>query len=464
MLTKITAVYVLWLSLIFNFAHAQNDLPSASQSGNYKSLPRHEINTLNVKLQRAMTLYYDNQFILALPLLQDIAKKLDTIDVLFWLGRAASQSQKPDIAINSFKKILSRDPSLLTVRLELAIAYIQNGQDILANEALDLIQNTNPAESIQLAVKKIKASILPPPSRWLFSANTSLGMEYDDNINIGPNDDTITLPGGNGFLTADNVLRGWLLKSIVNTNLAYQFQNMPNFVWRSRLNFLHHEYQDSPRDDFNYTRIDLNSGFEYYATQFRIRLPFGFVNQRFSNEELSRIFYLTPDFEYALNSHLKLDVSYRFELESFDEQANKAQDNTSHTVNISPRFQFNTEHSLQLLSLNTGFAVKEASAERFSYDEWSLAPSYFIRLTSGTELSLLGRYANRRYDSPALLFENSGDRHDKRLSATAVIRQYFQKYYYISASYSYIRNDSNIALFDYTKSLVAVNIGVNITF
>ncbi len=54
-----------------------------------KSLSSTELAKLNLKLRRAMALYYDNSYQLALPLFQQIAASIETQDVLYWLGKTA---------------------------------------------------------------------------------------------------------------------------------------------------------------------------------------------------------------------------------------------------------------------------------------------------------------------------------------------------------------------------------------
>ncbi|MEE9396551.1 MAG: tetratricopeptide repeat protein [Methylococcales bacterium] len=431
-------------------------------SNEYKKLDRKRLEALNVKLREAMALYYDRSYRLALPLLQEIADEVDTIDVLFWLGKTAYKTNRPTLAIEKFNEILERDPSLLAVRVELATAYLQTGDLASAKKELQVLLDSEAPESLNNSAREMIARIDRTDKRWFTSLRASVGTVYDDNINVGPADNNITLPDGGGTLILPGRLRGWLVESKVNGDVLYDFGERDGFVWRSRLNFFHDQYLDSPRGDFNFTRIDVNSGIEYLTREFRAKLPFGFVNQRFADEELTQGFYTAPNIEISLNDNLEILLGYRYDYEHFVADGTDSQDNSTHRVTLGPRTRFDFGGAIHIATLLGGYTVREASAERFSFDEWSIAPTYFARFQTGTEIFLQGRYQNRGYDSPALLFQE--DREDNRYTATAVISQTFYDHFFVSASYTYIRNDSKTPLFDYEKNLVGVNMGVNFRF
>jgi hypothetical protein len=144
--------------------------------------------------------------------------------------------------------------------------------------------------------------------------------------------------------------------------------------------------------------------------------------------------------------------------------ANDAQSNATHTVTFGPRYRLNFGGAEHWITLSGSYGDRDADAERFSYHDWSLGPTYLARFKTGTELYLNARWINRNYDAPATLFDSLGDRKDRYYIARVAVSQTFAKTYFVSASFNYIRDDSSVPLFDYDKIVAGLNFGVNFDF
>lgn len=422
-----------------------------------------EVQALNEKLRRAMALYYDQSYRLALPILEEIAARIDTMDVLYWLGHAAAKSGQPDLAIAQFKTMLERNPDLLGVRVELASAYLQKGDGAAAKAELEKVLAAKPPDTLRSQIEQVVANIQLSEKRFFATVRGSIGPMYDTNVNVGPKDDTIILPGGIGSLTSTK-REGWLVNTNLNADLLYDFGQKEGFVWRNTVYFQDNTYTDRDNRDFNFVQTDVRTALEHYAPGMRVRLPLGLIDRRFSNERLSQAFYVAPALEFNLTRSADFTLGYRYEDETFKADGTGGQDNVTHTASFGPSYRFKTGKALHFLSLLGSYAERDADASRFSYDDWSVGPAYFARFENGTEVYADARYLDRDYRAPALLFDAAGDRSDKRYIATVAVSRTFYKNYFVSASYTYIRNDSNVALFDYTKSLSGLNFGVNFNF
>jgi tetratricopeptide (TPR) repeat protein len=459
--------------------NTQYSLPPSkiSLTGKVKSLSQSELAVLNEKLRVAMGLYYNHSYQLALPILNELANRVDTLDILYWLGRAAHESGQNSLAIEKFKIILDRDAATLPrIHLDLAAAYAAIGDTGAAKEELQKILAMNPPattkQQVEMAMENLGTS-RPFTKNKRFSAamRASIGPEYDSNINVEPNDALITLPDKTQILTS--TLDGWLVKLNFNGDVLYDFGAPGGFVWRNKISLLHNEYPDPRNSDFNYTQTEGYSALEYYLPNLRARLPVGIIDKRFANEALSRSFYLAPNVEVDLTKNLNLGVAYHYEDEEFIGQRNDDQSNKTHTVTFGPRYQFKTANSLHSLSFMGSYSNRNAVASRFSYHDWSIGPSYFAHFNSGTELYADFRYLDRNYQAPfcmpvglnpVCLTPAGENRADQRYTASIAVSQTFYKHYFVSATYTYIRNASNTPLFDYDKYLVGINFGTNFDF
>ena len=419
------------------------------------------------KLREAMTLYYNRQYRLALPILQEVAAKDTSTQVLFWLGRSAYETGQTTLAIETYQHILAREPTLSRVRLELAAAYVQANNKAAADVELKKIVTENPDTPLKQQIEQsIQASEQPQETgQRLFTAiRGSIGSEYDSNINVGPSIDVINLVN-NQTLTS-KILDGWLLKFTVSGDSLYDFGKPNGFVWHNRIQFLHNEYPGSTNSNFNYTQTDAYTGLDYYGAKFKAKLPVGFIDRRFANEPLSRSYYFMPNLEINVLDKVDFALSYRYEHEDFIGTQYNALSNVSHTGTFGPRYKFeafDAQHSLALFGI---YSRRDASAARFSYNEWSVGPSYFGRYKTGTEVYLDVKYFDRNYDAPTLLTEknSNGNRLDNRYAITFSLSQTIKKYYFVSLNYSYTDNSSNAQLYTYDKNMVGLNFGTNLNF
>ncbi|MGH8605858.1 MAG: surface lipoprotein assembly modifier [Gammaproteobacteria bacterium] len=437
--------------------------PKAQGAGEPKKLSPQEVAELNAKLRQAMALYYDQSYRLALPLFQEIAQQAGTIDIFYWLGRTAAKVGLPDLAIEKFRSVLERDPKRTSVRLELALAYLKKGDRPAAEAELKKALEAEPPAGLREQIEQLAQYIERADKRVAIALRASIGPAFDNNINVAPTDSIINRDDGAVLRTGER-LEGWFIDFDALADLFYDFGKKDAFAWRGDVFFLHHEYPGSANSEFNYTQIDARSALEYGRPEFRIRLPGGFIDRRFSNEDLSHAFYVAPSADYYLRRDLRFTVGYRYEDEEFVDDADDEQSNVTHIGSFGPNYRFAAVGADHFVSLIGAYASRDANAERFSYKDWSIGPSYVAQWKSGTQATVYLRYLGRDYDAPAPDFETSGDRKEHRYTAVLSLSQTFYRNYFVSASFSYIRNDSNVALFDYDKLLAGINLGVNFNF
>ncbi|MGH6635599.1 MAG: surface lipoprotein assembly modifier [Gammaproteobacteria bacterium] len=440
-------------------------VPSSTpiETGDIKKLSPREVAELNAKLRQAMALYYDQSYRLALPLFQEIAQQAGTIDIFYWLARTAVKVGQPDLAIEKFRSILERDPTRTSVRLELALAYLQRGARAAAAAELRKALEAEPPADLRRQIEQVVQHIERADKRLAVALRASIGPHFDNNINVAPTDSIINRDDG-GVLRTGERLEGWFIDFDAFADLFYDFGKKDAFAWRGDVFFLHHEYPGSADSEFNYTQIDARSALEYGRPEFRVRLPAGFIDRRFSNEDLSHAFYVAPSADYYLKRDLRFTVGYRYEDEDFVDDADDEQSNATHIGSFGPNYRFTAVGADHFVSLIGAYASRDANAERFSYSDWSIGPSYAARWKNGTGANVYLRYLDRDYDAPASGFESLGDRKEHRYTAVLSLSRTFYRNYFVSASFSYIRNDSNVPLYDYDKLLAGINFGVNFNF
>ncbi|MCY4444952.1 MAG: surface lipoprotein assembly modifier [Rhodobacteraceae bacterium] len=154
----------------------------------------------NEYLQYAQELLAANQFEVTLQILQEHNFSQEQKNqYLFLLGLASvelslrtddEEIQKDLLnqAVESFRKILIDEPSLIRVRLELARAFFLQNKDILAKEQFERVLASNPPPAVQ---SNINGFLNTMYNRRRLSGSLNIQMVRETNINSGTNDKII---------------------------------------------------------------------------------------------------------------------------------------------------------------------------------------------------------------------------------------------------------------------------------
>jgi len=163
-----------------------------------------EIETLDTKLAEALTLYYDGKFGQALPIFNEISSKVETMDVMWWLGTSAMKSGQIRTAVEKFKKMLVIDPQLHRVRLELAAAYFELGRYEEAKRELETVKAAHPPEEVKKNIDRLLAAIEESTRKIFWNVRFSQGIQWDTNISAGPDKKDLAVSGGTLTLNEDS--------------------------------------------------------------------------------------------------------------------------------------------------------------------------------------------------------------------------------------------------------------------
>ncbi|NQU03601.1 MAG: tetratricopeptide repeat protein [Syntrophaceae bacterium] len=137
-----------------------------------------EIEELDKKLAEALTLYYDSEFGKALPIFNEISDRVETMDIMWWIGTSAMKAGKMELAMKKFKDMLAVNPNLHRVRLELATIHFKLGQYEEARKEIETVQSANPPEAVQQNIDKFLAAIEERTKKAFWNVRFSQGIMY----------------------------------------------------------------------------------------------------------------------------------------------------------------------------------------------------------------------------------------------------------------------------------------------
>jgi tetratricopeptide (TPR) repeat protein len=183
----IAARFFLTVCIVFLFASsnlmAQNStLVEADTDAKLARLSDEEIDAIDEKLSKALVLYYDREFNQALPMFLDIADRIETVDVMFWVGTSALETGNLPLAVEEFKKILAVDPDLRMERLKLAEAYIALGMTDEARAEISTVEAADPTEAEKAEIDKLRVRLGEASRRTTWNLRISTGLLFDSNV------------------------------------------------------------------------------------------------------------------------------------------------------------------------------------------------------------------------------------------------------------------------------------------
>jgi tetratricopeptide (TPR) repeat protein len=423
-----------------------------------RNMSPEEIKNLDAILTQALTLYYDGKFALALPLFMELADKAETMDILFWLGNSAAKVGETELAMEKFQKILSIDPGLYRVRLELASVYFMMGRDADARDELKKVLDANPPAVVKSNIDNMVTTIDERNRKLFWNFRLSSGYMWDDNITSGPDPGLYTLPGGSSFRPAQSSAKLSDQASVTSFtgNLLYDLGEKRGLMWNTAASAYLKFYSDY--SEFDYMALDINTGPWWASRQSVLKIPFGYTHTEYGSDRLSYILHIDPSYEYFFNKQASLRGSYLYKEERFyPEIYADNYDNTSQIVELAPTIYLDNRRHIITVSL--GYDFHDAENDAFSYTAPIGGISYFARFPTHTELYLRYQWTRRDYDDPQPAPYAGLEREDSRHFFTGVLSQRIFKYFYLSYAFTYTDNDSNLALNDWDRTTHTVSVG-----
>lgn len=434
-----------------------------------KKLSPEEVDELDRRLAEALTLFYDREYIRALPIFQEVAGTVETMDVAFWLGSCAARAGEADLAIEKFQEMLAVDPDLHRVRLELATVYYSLGRHADARRELNTVLEARPPEPVRENIERLLASIDARTRRLYPNLRISVGIQKDTNVSSGPDHDFIPM-GIGGFLgpleETQKEVRDYLGVLSLHGNLLYDIGERRGFMWNTTGSFYNTHHFKHYKFDFLHARI--TTGPWWVGERVIVKFPFGYANNTYEHESLFNTWDVSPNIEYFITPQFSLRGGYSYSKDVYKSRAYQSwgfldrtgQDNIKRVFDGSVNFYLNQRRDI--ISVGAAYENSSAKDPRFGYSASHWSGSYFKRFEVfdwDMEFFLRHRYTLKHFDAAALLWPANVGRRDKRHNLYAVLGRNFENNFFASLSFNYITNSSNVGLYDFNKLIYNFSVG-----
>ena len=423
-----------------------------------RSMSPEEIASLDVFLEKALTLYYDRKFALAYPILKELSDKIETMDIMFWLGTSAAAVGDTELAMEKFQAMLGIDPDLYRVRLELAGVYFAVGRFPEARGELETVLAAAPPAEVQANIRRMLTAIDEQTRRLTWNTRFSTGWMWDDNISSGPDAGLYTFSSGSTFTPSATTAKLSDQASVTSFsgNLLYDPGSKKGLLWNAAVTAYTKSYKEY--GEFNYQNLDISAGPWWADGRDVFKLPVGVSYSEYASDRLSYILHVDPSHEHFFNTNVSLKGVYRYRSEKFYEAARAANyDNTAQTVELSPTLYLDNRR--HVITTTFGYELYSAENDAYAYEAPTASVNYFTRFPSRTELYLGYQWTRRDYDGTQGFPYAGLDRDDTRHQYTAVLSQVIFKHFNLTYAFSYTDNDANLDLNNWDRTAHTLSVG-----
>jgi tetratricopeptide (TPR) repeat protein len=417
-----------------------------------------EIETLDAFLEKALTLYYDRKFALAFPIFRELSGKVETMDIMFWLGTSAAAVGETDLAVEKFRAMLAIDRDLYRVRLELAGVYFAVGRNRQARGELERVLAANPPKGVQANIRRMLTAIDEQTRRLTWHLRLSTGWMWDDNISSGPDAGRYTFSGGSSFTPSATAAKLSDQASVTSlaASLLFDPGQKQGFMWNSAVTAYVRSYTDF--GEFNYQIVDVATGPWWAHRRGVVKFPVGVAYSEYGSDRLSHTLHVDPSYEYYFHPMVSMKGTYRYKSEKYDDPVRAARfDNIAQAIELSPTLYLDNRRTM--ISAPVGYDAFAAENDALAYTAPRAGVNLFTRFATQTELYLGYQWTRRDYDG-AQGFPYAGlERDDTRHQYTAVLSQVMFKHFNLSYALNHTDNDANLDLNDWDRTTHTLSVG-----
>ena len=373
----------------------------------------------------------------------------DIDDVDFLWGSVAMARGEWQAAIARFRAMLSRDPTVLRVRLDLALAYFRAGED---GSAAYHFRQALAADDLPPSVQANALGFLDRiRRRKSWSVTGSLSLAPDNNINAATSARQVDLFGLPATLSEDARQTSGLGFS-AGIGGSYEARIAPNIRFRTSAR-LHTRTYGSGKSAFNERILSLRAGPRFLFERFDLRPELTARSRHLGGETYSRARGLELSSGLLIAPTWRMSGSVgaeRISYESFlgEGAIYAAQVGLAHALG-----------QATLLRVDTGFRREVLDRDAYSWREYIAGVSIRQELPWGFVVTAGPSYRWREYGAPLLVYGPEARRDETVAGRIAVSNRHIELFGFMpEITVRHEVRESNLDLYDYGRSVVELEV------
>jgi len=372
-------------------------------------------------------------------------------DTNFLLGQCAYQLKDAKSAIKYYQNILNKDSNLPRVRLELGKAYVASGQMSEAKKEFNWVLGTSPPPTVAEHVRQFLALL---DSQKKVNVKVSTGYRYDSNVNAGLED----ILHYNGW-TID-LRKKSDTAALVAANIDMIHDLPSGDAWQTSFGYNGTKYFD--RTDFNSDEWSVYTGVVTKTGNAVLYIPIVAKKLDIGEEKYNTSFGLAPQLQVQLSPERLLFVSVAGMAQKYDTVSYR--DGNQWTVNVAERVK-HAKVAGAFFEFGLGYTKETAKDVSYASDSYSARLTYYTPIGKGFNLMVQPGITWRNYQGTDLMsntiLNQSSSRQDVMSSLQVNLSKTIASWHY-SLSYNYNKNDSNLALYPYNRTLINLQVSKNL--
>jgi outer membrane protein len=411
-------------------------------------------------LSDAQALIRKGDFNAAYLLLEPLeTERAGEVEYDYLLGVAAVESDHLTRGAFALERVLATDPSHKDARAEMAKAHYLLGETEASKTEFNNVLQQNPDEKTKKNIESLLTAIQKAEgTTTTYAAYLDFGLGWDSNVSSVPNITSIAVPIFGGTLQLGNTA---LAKSDNFANLAAgisfrhpftkQFSVFGGVGGTNHLN--------GSETAFDNSTLDFNAGLQY--VQDKNNLTFALQDNHFDldSEGFRHAYGGSAQWLYNINAYNQAGVYAQYTRLNYTGNSSRNSDRAIVGINAAHAFQGDSKPVI-FASYYGGRDVARHS------DENSLSPlsQDILGIRAGGQLNFNDKwqlfstfsYELRENDRKNIIF--SKIRKDNQYDAALGLRYSPARDWTIKPQISYSKNDSNIELNSYDRSIVSINV------
>ncbi len=382
-------------------------------------------------------------------------------------GLYLRETGRPYSAIDSLESLLQADPSLNRARLELAVTYYRTLEFAKARaQAQKVLDDPKTPDNVRLSVQSFlkqleldEKATFGQPNKFEFSVLG--GLVFDSNVTAGPT--SSLLPNGFTLDPASAPVSDWatdlqagLTHTWQSTSPVRLGESTSRFNWTSSASAYQRSYDQEKAYNLGVATLATSPGL-ISKNGWRANLNFQYDHLRLGGESLADYWSVSPAAAWQV-AQGEFGADFQYINRQYDRDIDYGRDGHYRSIGLSyGHLSFGNALAIQG---GVRFSVEEDRDDRYSNN--SSEPFIGAHWQAWNGGDLYGRLAHRHsiYKAPEPLYDEIRHENENRIELGANHRfqgGWFEKWQWAN-SLTYIRNSSNISLYDYRRTLFVTSL------
>lgn len=372
----------------------------------------------------------------------------------YLLGLARLDSGDPERAVFAFERVLAIQPANAQARAEIGRAYLMLGERDAGIRELESTRAMDIPEEAKKTIGNYLNAFGAGPTRLGGYLEATLG--HDSNVNSGIASSTIAIPAFGNLtfqISEDGRERPAAFAGLAGGvhffhPLAQRWSLVGGGNFSQRLNQHHHR--------FNVRAVDGNVGLRYAVD--RDAYTIGFQGQLFDvdDQRNRNVLGLVAQWQRQIDSRTQISVFGQYSHMRYPDQRLRNANRSIAGLAVARVFEGNWTPSLFASVYGGSERERYGNVPQLGHKPWGIRIGGQLKPSSSLSVFANASYEHRRYGGDDLLFLVR--RNDRQLDLRLGLNYEPYRFWSVSPQLSYTRNDSNVAINDYSRTIFSVSV------